>query len=166
MLPLQTCEYCGLHFTHRDNLRHHIIQFHPKDEPFRLLYCCGRCFQISTRKDTIKRHVRTLQYDVMPCLNIHHVHEINVLEWDIDQYKQYYLPSEEDPLVAIAPFNPFDTQTQVWLSRNDKFYQPLYLDTQENLDHLDLRVAPSASEIDLDTSVHGSQPTFGRYRVL
>jgi hypothetical protein len=81
---------------------------------------------------------------------MHEVHEINVQSWSVETYTQRYLPSATDPLVVLAPFNPFDTTVQIWLARNDRNYQPLYLETQENLGHLDLRPSPLADDIDLD----------------
>jgi hypothetical protein len=60
------------------------------------------------------------------------------------------LPTITDPLVTEAPFNPFATQVQLWLSIHDPNYQPIYVTNQENLDECDLIAAPTPSFISLD----------------
>jgi hypothetical protein len=52
--------------------------------------------------------------------------------------------------VCKAPFNPFSTRVQIWLSKHDANYKPLYVDNQENLGECDLWARPTASNISLD----------------
>ena len=150
------CEYCGLDFTRRDNLRRHIISTHAEREPFRLLYWCGRCFQTSTRRDIIRRHISVTHAYSPGVAHYHEVHELNT--GDIPTFITSHLEGVTDPLVVMAPFNPYNTASQAWLARHDTAYQPIYPHFQENLGPLDLEPTPSYSFITLDPP---SRPSFG-----
>jgi hypothetical protein len=62
-----------------------------------------------------------------------------------------FLPGLEDPHVVVAPFNPFSTESQIWLARNEPNYSPIFLDHQENVADLDGYPAPSESYLDLES---------------
>jgi hypothetical protein len=84
---------------------------------------------------------------------IHPVWEVN--EGDIPTFLRRNLVGYEDPLVVLAPLNPFNTRVQTWLSRNDPSYTPLYIDNQENLEECDQNTRPSYDHLSLDaTSIY------------
>jgi hypothetical protein len=86
-------------------------------------------------------------------VEIHVVHKVNKKAMDLDKYKELHLSNVSDPLVVHAPFNAFATAVQVWLSRNDHNYAPIYIFNQENLGECDLIPRRSADEMDLDENL-------------
>jgi hypothetical protein len=123
-MPRHLCHHCGLTFNRRDNMRRHVRACHSSIEPFRILYFCGRCFKHSTHRDTTALHVRRTHALAPETVRIHTAHEVNTQEFNVRCYIRRFLPEEEDPLVVVAPFNPFATVVQIWLSRNDQTILP------------------------------------------
>jgi hypothetical protein len=85
------------------------------------------------------------------------VWEVN--QGDVPSFIRSQIAGTEDPLVVLAPLNPFNTEVQVWLSRNDPAYQPLYIDNQENLEECDDNVRPSYDQLSLDVTSIYAPPT-------
>ena len=134
-------------------MRRHVRAYHSALEPYRVLYFCGRCFKFSTRHDSTALHVRRTHALAPEIVKIHIAHEVNRRELNVKRYIRRFLPDEEDPLVVLAPFNPFSTVVQIWLSHHDPSYSPLYVDTQENLGNCDQWPRASASYIELDRDI-------------
>jgi hypothetical protein len=96
---------------------------------------------------------------------LHDAYEVTDLDGDLASFTTRHLSNITDPLVTEAPFNPFATEVQLWLSIHDPHYQPIYLTNQENLAECDLIAAPTPSFISLDVhpDVTPATDTPGQY---
>ena len=96
----------------------------------------------------MQRHIQTRHALTPGIVHFHVCHELNT--GSVPSFIRRHLKRSKDPLVVKAPFNPFTTHTQLWLSKHDPNYKPIFIQTQENLDELNFYPHPSYSQLDLD----------------